>query len=61
LNEFATKKWAIWLICDWSVSNVHFISVEVGNDAQPILVTLITTSIILIITILFVPHTHVQL
>jgi len=61
LNEFATKKWAIWLICDGIVSNARFISDEIGNDAQPILVTLITTSIILIITILFVPHTHAQL
>jgi len=43
------------------VSNVHFICDEVGNDVQSVLVTLLTTSITLIIIILFVPHTHTQL
>jgi hypothetical protein len=61
LEKFATKKWAIWLICDGMVSNVLFFCDEVGNDVQPFLVTLITTSITLIITIPFVPHTHAQL
>jgi hypothetical protein len=46
-KKIATKKWAVWLIYNGIGSNVHFISDEVGNDALPILGTLLTTSIIL--------------